>query len=763
MKTTLEIAKTELRVLFYSPVAWLIIVIFALQTGMVYTSLFDQIARRDILGQITPDITNYVFNSSPRGFFLGIQTYIYLYIPLLTMNVISREFSSGSVKLLYSSPINNYQIVLGKYLALVVFALVLVGILSVFCFHAFISIENFDTAPVLAGLLGIFLLICSYAAIGLFMSAVSSYTVVAAIGTLAILALLNLMKGWWQDIAIVRDVTYWIAIGGRSNSFVSGLIATEDLIYFFIVIFMFIGFTITKLNVERKKATFFNVALKYVSIFFIACTIGYFSSLPQLKFYYDATYSKVNTIVEGSQKVIEKIKGPLTIHTYVNMLDRYFSYGVPKFYKREAERFEKYQRFKPDISLKQTHYYHRADYPYLEMRFPNLTDKERVDSLRLLNKWNFPIKSYDEISKEVDLSDENYRFVHVLEAANGKRVFLRIFDDMVVHPTESEITSAFKRIIMDLPKIGFVSGHNERISDSNKDRDYNMVTEEKKFRYSLLNQGFDFENVNLSNEVASDIRILFIADPRKAYTNAEMINLKKYIDQGGNMVLAGEPGSRDNFNQIANLIGVNMLPGTLVQDNKDIQSDIILSSPSLEGLEFSHHLKEMNKGKYGLLTISSAPLRFDSSKGFSATTLFRSKGTGVWLEKSAFNEIDSLPQFNPEIGEEEAEFPLVLALTRNINNKDQKILVTGDADWLSNKELGTRRPNTKAANYFLISTAFYWLSDGEVPIDLRHKPAIDNQLFYSKQWDWIENVIKLLFPILLAIVGLLIWIRRRGH
>ncbi len=57
MKTTYRIAKAELQVLFYSPVAWLILVIFALQTGIVYTNLYGAMAHRDIVGQATKNIT----------------------------------------------------------------------------------------------------------------------------------------------------------------------------------------------------------------------------------------------------------------------------------------------------------------------------------------------------------------------------------------------------------------------------------------------------------------------------------------------------------------------------------------------------------------------------------------------------------------------------------------------------------------------------------------------------------------------------------
>lgn len=153
------------------------------------------------------------------GVLTVVQGYLYLYIPLLTMNLMSRELGSGSIKLLYSSPVTNVQIILGKYLSMLIYALVLVGILVLYVIIGAIIIKNFDYPQVLTGLLGIYFLICAYAAIGLLMSSLTSYQVVAAVGTLAVLSLLTYVQGWWQDIEFVRDLTYWLAMPGVLGSF----------------------------------------------------------------------------------------------------------------------------------------------------------------------------------------------------------------------------------------------------------------------------------------------------------------------------------------------------------------------------------------------------------------------------------------------------------------------------------------------------------------------------------------------------------------
>lgn len=184
-----KIARTELQTLFYSPVAWLIIVIFTFQAAMAFSDVFSNFVRNQELGYTLRDVTMRTY-AGMWGLFTNVQQYLYFYIPLLTMGLMSRELGSGSIKLLYSSPVTNTQIILGKFLSMMIYGIVLVFILFVFVVYGAAAIKSFDFVATLSGLLGLYLLICAYAAIGLFMSSLTSYQVVAAMGTLAVLAVL---------------------------------------------------------------------------------------------------------------------------------------------------------------------------------------------------------------------------------------------------------------------------------------------------------------------------------------------------------------------------------------------------------------------------------------------------------------------------------------------------------------------------------------------------------------------------------------------
>ena len=277
MKIIYRIALAELQSLFYSPVAWLILIVFTIQCSFAFTGVVDANVVRKAMGYGVGNLTLDIY-AGMHGFFKTLQEYLYLYIPLLTMGLMSGELSSGSIKLLYSSPVRNSQIILGKYLSMLVYGLVLIGIICVYVIYSAFVVKQLDVSMVLTGLLGIYLLICAYAAIGLFMSSITSYQVVAAMGTLAIFALLNVIKGIGQNIDFVREITYWLSINGRCNEFVRGMICSEDLLYFLIVIVLFLTLSILRLKAIRQKTPWKISLGKYAAVVIFAVVIGYFSA-----------------------------------------------------------------------------------------------------------------------------------------------------------------------------------------------------------------------------------------------------------------------------------------------------------------------------------------------------------------------------------------------------------------------------------------------------------------------------------------------------
>ena len=197
MKTVVRIAKTELRTLFYSPIAWFLMIVFLVQCGITYFGQLNSQAQTQEIGgiglQYMTHLTERIF-ISPPGLFPSVMQKLYLFIPLLTMGLISRETSSGTVKLLYSSPIKVREIVFGKYLAMMIYSLVLVAIVGIFMIAATFHIKNADGGLLVSGAIGFYLLLCAYSAIGLFMSCLTTYQVVAAVCTFVMIGILSYIE-----------------------------------------------------------------------------------------------------------------------------------------------------------------------------------------------------------------------------------------------------------------------------------------------------------------------------------------------------------------------------------------------------------------------------------------------------------------------------------------------------------------------------------------------------------------------------------------
>ena len=763
MKTIFRLAKTELRILFCSPVSWLILVIFAFQAGINFSDTFGGLLKRQALEYGLGWLTENTY-AGYSGLLVSMLKSLYLYIPLITMGVMSRELSSDSIKFLYSSPITTTQIILGKYLSLLIYAGMLMCILLIYVLFGAFTIENMDLASVLTGLLGLYLLTCAYAAIGLFMSSITSYQVVAAMGTLAILAVLNYIGDVGQDIAFVRDITYWLSISGRAYQFLEGMICSEDVLYFFIVISLFILLSIMRLQEARKKRGTIVTAARYFAVVGGALFIGYLTSLPVSKFYYDATILKKNTLTPGSQEVVKNLDGALTITTYMNILDENYGSALPSELKSDFQRFEQYVRFKPDIKMKYVYYYAPSVEPSFNGRFMELQGKERAERICKIMHLDFDMfLSPDEINQIIDLKPEGYRFVRVLERENGQKATLRLYHDMMKHPSETEITTALKRFLVPAPKVAFLTGHGERNVNSAGDRYYYTFARSIYFRQSLINQGFDATELSISDQdIPEDVDILVIADMRSPLADDEMRKLECYIERGGNLFILGEPNRQEAMNPILTKFGVELMPGTLVQRNKDYLPTVITAKLTENAAAQCFRYKQLKGWGASLVMPDASPLRYTTDNGYDIKPIAVTLSKDSWNELETTDFLDGELSINASIGEKEQSYPVVISLTRPRGDKEQRIVIAGDADCISNTELANDRNGILAANFNFISETFKWLSYGEFPIDTSRPESIDNTIYLTRNANlWIQIFALGVIPFLLAFAGFMAWYKRK--
>ncbi len=794
MNTIFRVAKTELRILFYSPIAWFLMIVFLIQCGMSYVGLLNNTAKVQELGGIGAlylnNITARIFLGR-SGLFGYVMQNLYLYIPLLTMSLISRETGSGTIKLLYSSPIKVREIVLGKYLAMMVYCLILVAIVSIFIISGLFHIQHVETGMLMTSILGFYLLLCAYAAIGLFMSTLSTYQVISAICTFIMIGILSYIGELWQRIAFVRELTYFLSINGRAQKMLMGMVTTKDIVYFIVIVYIFLGFSIYKLKDGMESKAWGIKAMRYVAVLASALLIGYISSIPAFIGYYDATFNKTNTLTPRLQRIMKDMKGePLEVTGYANLVDGKYYVAGPDTYNENLGRWEAYMRFKENINIKTVCYYDSAlSNPYLFKTYPGKNLKQIADQFAKM--YDMELSSYltpQEIHKVIDLRPESNRYVMQLKW-KGEKAWLRVFDDMQVWPSETEVAVVLKRLQKaKLPKVAFVTGDLERDIYKMSSRDYTMLTNLPTFRYSLVNQGFDVQSVSLdSQEIPADIAVLVLADPKLDLSANAKSKLAQYISKGGNLLIAGEPGRQTIINPLLSALGVQMTSGLLVQETKNDSPSAVMQEITPFAGTFYKPLGGAVKNNTRVSTPGAAGLTWSDSSAFTIRPLLKTLPKISWNRMKPFDpemmvsarvDTTDVPKkdiiarpvngrdprklgiitFSPADGDVKGPITTAVSLVRNINNKEQRIIVSGDADLIGNAELS----NTSTANFYFSTGIFCWLGGGEYPIDTSRPEAQDKKLNVSiKQIAVLKIIYVWVLPAILVLCGSILLIRRK--
>ncbi|MCJ8208832.1 Gldg family protein [Mucilaginibacter sp. RS28] len=776
MRKIFKIARLELSILFYSPVAWLVLAIFIIQCSIGFLGSMQGIRTSLSLGYYPGAITRSLFAGN-SGLFTIMQGYLYLYLPILTMGLMSRETSSGSIKLLLSSPVKLTQIILGKYLAIIGYGLTLIAALGIYGIIGSLFITHADIGLILSGLFGLYLLICTYAAIGLFMSCLTTYQVVAAISTLAVFTVLRFVGILWQEYDFVRDLTYFLSISGRTEKMIAGLITTKDVFYYLIIICSFLVLCVLKLKSERELKPLTVKAGRYVLLLFAALFLGYLTSRPVLTGYLDATSNQSLTITENSREIAKKIDGELKVTTYANMLAPNLWPVLPSARNADLSKLEQYKRFIPGMEVDYKYYYQKPVEPDFRdyEHNPNLrgvTDLNQIaDKMgTMMDVSRSLFMSPTQIDKLVDLKPEGYLLVRKLEY-KGKSTFLRFYmGDTDPYADEAEVMAAIKRLVVKVPKVVFLTGNNERSTESKADRDYQLMSTLKIRRNALINQGFDIDTVNLAKqEIPADASIVVVADPTAVFDTQEQQKLTNHINKGGNMLISGEPGRQQVLNPFLQTLGVQLQPGILVKPDKKYTPGFINASVSPTALKLDSNISRMQTVGATVAVQGAAAVGMTSNAAFKVEPLLLS-AEGGWNKQlsrqpaSQSQNVDLTTadlQFNAAAGDEKGTFPLAVTLTRNINGAQQRIVVCGDADFISNGELSRAK---RGENQYFNAGIFRWLSNGAFPIDTTRPEARDTDLKVTRgQIDMLSWLCKGIIPAIIAIAGAIILFKRRRN
>lgn len=235
----IPILKKEFTAFFASPIAYLVIGVFLLLNGLFLWVFKDNF---NILNAGFADLNNF--------FYLAPWVFLFL-IPAITMRSFADEFNSGTIEILKTRPITNWQIVLGKFSATLL--LVIIALLPTLTYVYTIyqlgnPVGNIDIGSTIGSYIGLLFLAATYTAIGLFTSTLSKNQIVAFILAITITFCISFGFEFLGNLANNQTISK-LGIFEHFKSISRGVIDSRDIIYFLSITIFFLF--ITKMQLDE--------------------------------------------------------------------------------------------------------------------------------------------------------------------------------------------------------------------------------------------------------------------------------------------------------------------------------------------------------------------------------------------------------------------------------------------------------------------------------------------------------------------------------
>lgn len=410
---------------------------------------------------------------------------------------------------------------------------------------------------------------------------------------------------------------------------------------------------------------------------------------------WDITANARNTLAQSTQDALRQIDGPISVTAFVVAQD-----GGDNLHKLIQEKMRPWQRIKPEIAL-----------TLVDPR----EDPKRANAagLRSPNELVIEYKKRTEHLPVGEFNEQN--FVNAL----------------------IRLTRAGNAVVY------WLDGHGERKLDGVANHDLG------EFGRQLQLKGYKLASLNLSiaQDVPRNTAALIIASPQTDLQDPEVAILRRYVEAGGNLLWLIDPEPLRGLEPIAEFFGLLLTPGTVV----DMALKPRGGPPTLAVA--TNYARHPVTGAFRLNTLfpGSRQIGADDREGVRATPLIEVAQRG-WVETG---KLDDKPVFNKD-----RDLPgpvnIATAFERTAGDKQQRVIVAGNGNFLSNAFLGN------GGNLQLGVAMLSWLTGDDKFVSIPPRPAADVRLDIDQMTLYlIAFSFLLVLPLAFAITGVVVWWRRR--
>lgn len=257
MRNVLALTRKELGSYFQSPIAYVIIAIFLLLSGIIFSLRFSmfyqqslELSRNPYLMQhYTLDVTEHVL----QPMFFTLNFFSLMMIPMLTMRALSEDKKSGAIELLLTYPVRDIEIALSKLAACMTVYACMIGLTLLYPILG-ARFADVEAATIGIGYLGLFLSGAAFIALGIFVSSLTENQIIAVTVSYGLLLLFWLFGAAESLVPHPYNVVLTeLSLFKHMEDFATGVLNTHDLYYYAAFIFMFMFLTLRSLEIIRWK------------------------------------------------------------------------------------------------------------------------------------------------------------------------------------------------------------------------------------------------------------------------------------------------------------------------------------------------------------------------------------------------------------------------------------------------------------------------------------------------------------------------------
>ncbi|MCD8110132.1 MAG: Gldg family protein [Clostridiales bacterium] len=695
------IIKRELRAYFTSVLGWIFLAAFFF--------LFDLYFWAYSLNSGYPYI----------AYSISAVTFIFLIIiPILTMRSMAEDRRTKTDQLLYTAPISIPRVILGKFFAMVI--IFSIGIAFV-CLCPLIM-SCFGTVPYAqsyTAILGVWLFGLLAIAIGLFLSALTESQVIAAVLSFGVLFLGYMMDSITSMISssgnILTKILNCLAIAVPMDNFTNGILDVTGIVYYVSGTILFLFFTCQlvqkyrwSVSSKKIKRGVFNSTFVLIGAVIVVVVNVLSYQLPEGVKNVDVTNQKLYTLTEDTYTVLEELDQDVTLYMLSSEEDA--DDIISKTLKRyaEASDYITVEYVDPTVS------------PNFYSTYTDTTPTE--DSVIVVSgDYSKVIDYYDIYEYTVDYST----YTQSISAYDG----------------EGQITSAISYVTSgDLQTVYMITGHGETDLDSS-------------FTDALEKLNLSVEDLTLLTEdaVPDDAAAVIINGPTSDFSEDDAQKIIDYLASGGKALITTSyeaTGDMTNFDSILAAYGMQVSQGVVMESDRSAYYQYpFYLLPNVVSADQTE-----NVDGYVMIVDAQAVSNIDEESETLTFTSLLETSSSAYLKTN----LDTMTTYEKEDGDEEGTF----ILGANVTDSETGADVTVITSVLTFND--TVDSYVSGQNLSLFKGIVSDYSDSETSVSIDAKEYTYDYLSVSQSFVIASAIILIVcLPIVLIVLGILIWMRRR--